>query len=171
MKFIQTGEFQYFYETINTPNRRIDGNVISIVNKNCHHTKIIDILKDEKFEKENEKGIKNYIQIIEEIIKMNENKKPIEIIIKFLTDKLIEYLRCNFKKHFNQKWEDLNELYETAKRIEIDSMRSPIDNFIDYIESLIDRSTSRNTDDSIRISTLHRSKGILDYSIYFNYLI
>eukprot|EP01080_Neovahlkampfia_damariscottae_P004353 gene4353-7709_t len=166
LKFVQTQEFQYFAATINFPNRRIDAEVIETVYQNYEKTSIINILKKEKFDEENQLGIQNYVQIVNRITEMNNDGDSIGNIVKHLIEKLTAYLHRNFKVYFNQKWEDLNELYETAKKIELDSTKSPIETFIDYVESLLDRASSINTNDSIRISTLHRSKG-LEWPIVF----
>jgi DNA helicase II / ATP-dependent DNA helicase PcrA len=165
LKFVQTGKFQYFENSINTPNPRVDSGVISFV-KNNPNIQILEILRNEPFDKENKTEIMEYVLIIDEVTKMNNIGDPLEKIIKFLIDNLIAAIKRKNPRMLNQKWENLNELYETAIRIKKDSTKKPIEQFIDHIDSLLDRSSSRNSNESVRISSLHRSKG-LEWPVVF----
>jgi DNA helicase II / ATP-dependent DNA helicase PcrA len=165
LKFVQTGEFQYFEQSINVPVRRVDSGIISFV-KNNPNVQILKIIRNEPFDKENKMGIMEYLLIVDKITKMNNLGEPVEKIVKYLIDNLLFFIKRNNPKILNQKWENLNELHETAMRIKNDSTKKPIEQFIDHIDSLLDHSSSRNTNESVRISTLHRSKG-LEWPVVF----
>lgn len=161
MRYIKTGNVQYFKITINIPFR-----VSQYVLEVCGNEENIETFKEnllkQNLDKEDLEGVKKYFFIIDKLLQMNEKKEKISKIIDYLIEILLDFIKVYDFQNFNEKYDNLQEIKSTALNLEKETNEKsldPISIFLDHVDSIIE-TNEKNSDQSVVITTLHGSKGL-----------
>jgi len=167
---ISESDFISFAHTVNFPRRGIGNSSIEKLKTraNALSMPILTLCREGccKLTRRGEKGLKDYLNLIDALRGMAEERSPLkEIIQRAITLSGYEQVLKEDPESYEDRKENLRELVNKAAEWSKERDSSSLSLFLEelYLKSTLD-STSRQ--DAIRLMTLHNGKG-LEFSLVF----
>jgi len=157
-------DVQAFKRIINLPSRGIGKQTLNKIQK--HYVEDwIQAIKDgfDTFSKKVQLALQEFLEVIE-FIQKHAEEKPAEVA-KYLYDSINyeEYLKSKYPKDYEDRIENIKELFNALE--ELQKRRKSLREFLEET-SLEQAQDSIESDNSVKIMTVHASKG-LEYPVVF----